>query len=150
MSSLENYKLQTINYKPFQLSPIANLLIQLKNAQARGHTEVVLPFSKMKFDIAQILKEKKFVSEVEKRKRKTKKSEFNTLAIILKYENGVGSITDIKMVSKPSRRMYFGKKELRPVKNGYGISVVSTSKGIMTGDDARKAEVGGEVLFEIW
>ena len=68
----------------------------------------------------------------------------------MKYENGVGSVTDIKMVSKPSRRMYSGKEELRPVKNGYGISVVSTSKGIMTGGDAKKAGVGGEMLFEIW
>ncbi len=132
------------------MSPIANMLIQLKNAQARGHAEVVLPFSKIKFDIAQILKEKKFVSEVEKRKRKTKKSEFDTLAIVLKYENSIGSITGIKMVSKPSRRMYSGKGELRPIKNGYGISVVSTSKGIMTGSDAKKAGVGGEMLFEIW
>jgi small subunit ribosomal protein S8 len=126
------------------------MLSQLKNAQARGHAEVILPFSKIKFDIAEILKEKKFISEVEKRKRKTKKSEFDILAIILKYENGVGPITDMKMVSKPSRRMYSGKDKLQKVKNGYGISIISTSKGIMVGDDAKKAGVGGEVLFEIW
>lgn len=126
------------------------MLAQLKNAQARGYAEMVLPFSQMKFNIAQVLKNKNFVSEVEKRKKKTKKSEFDALAVKLKYENGVGAINDIKLVSKPSRRMYAGKRKLKSVKSGYGVSVVSTSKGIMAGDDARKAGVGGEVLFEIW
>ena len=131
------------------MSPIADMLTQLKNAQMRGYAEVVLPFSQMKFQIAQILKNKNFVGEVEKRKRKTKKSEFDILAIGLKYNNGVGSITDIKMVSKPSRRMYAGKKTLKPVRQSYGISVVSTSKGLMTGDDARKAGLGGEIICEV-
>lgn len=132
------------------MSPIANMLAQLKNAQARGYAEIILPFSKMKFEIARVLKEKNFINEVEKRKRKTKKSEFNVLAIGLKYDDGVGSISDISLISKPSRRMYTGKEELKPVRDGYGVSIISTSKGIMSGDDARKAGVGGEVLFEIW
>lgn len=132
------------------MSPIANMLTQLKNAQARGHAEIILPFSKIKFDIAQILKNKNFVSEVEKRKKKTKKTEFNVLAVSLKYNEGVGVISNIKLISKPSRRMYAGKDDLKPVKSGYGIAVVSTSKGIMSGDDARKAGMGGEVLFEVW
>ena len=126
------------------------MLVQLKNAQARGYAEAVLPFSKIKFEIAQILKNKNFVSEVEKRKKKTKKTEFDTLAIGLKYENGIGVINDIKLVSKPSRRMYAGKGDLKPIKSGYGIAVISTSKGIMAGDDAKKAGIGGEILFEIW
>jgi len=133
-----------------KLSPIANMLVQLKNAQARGHAEVVLPFSKIKFEIAQILKNKNFVSEVEKRKKKTKKNEFDTLAISLKYENSVGAINDIKLISKPSRRIYVGKGDLKPIKSGYGIAVISTSKGIMAGDDAKKAGIGGEIIFEIW
>jgi small subunit ribosomal protein S8 len=125
------------------------MLVQLKNAQSRGYAEMVLPFSKIKFEIAQVLKNKNFVSEVEKRKKKTKKTEFDTLAVGLKYENGVGAISEIKLVSKPSRRMYAGKGELKQIKSGYGISVLSTSKGIMAGDDAKKAGVGGEVIFEI-
>ena len=72
------------------------------------------------------------------------------MAIGLKYENGAGAINDIKMISKPSRRMYVGKGELKPIKSGYGIAVISTSKGIMAGDDAKKAGIGGEILFEIW
>ncbi|MBI2670221.1 MAG: 30S ribosomal protein S8 [Candidatus Yanofskybacteria bacterium] len=126
------------------------MLTQIKNAQARGKSEIVSPFSKIKFEIAGILKTKGFIAGVDKRKIKTKKSEFNMLAIELKYDNGVGAIKGIKLVSKPSRRMYAGKKDLKPVKNGYGISVISTSKGIMAGEDARKAELGGEVLFEVW
>ena len=126
------------------------MLTQIKNAQARGHAETVLPFSKIKFEIAQILKNKNFISEVEKKKKKTKKSEVGLLAIGLKYDNGTGAINGIKLISKPSRKVYAGKEKLKPVKSGYGISVVSTSKGIMAGDDARKAGVGGEVLFEVW
>ncbi|MBI2063850.1 MAG: 30S ribosomal protein S8 [Candidatus Yanofskybacteria bacterium] len=126
------------------------MLTQIKNAQARGKSEIVLPFSIIKFEIAGILKNKGFITEVDKRKRKTKKSEFDMLAIELKYSDGAGAIEGIKLISKPSRRMYAGKKDLKPVKSGYGISVVSTSKGIMAGEDARKAGLGGEVLFEMW
>lgn len=130
--------------------PIADMLVQLKNAQARGLEEVVMPFSKMKFDIARILKEKGFVEEIEKRKKKLKKVEVNFLAIRLKYTDSVGAIQDVKLISKPSRRVYAGKSDLYQIKSGYGISVVSTSKGIMTGEDARKSGIGGEVIFEIW
>lgn len=132
------------------MSPIANMLIQLKNAQARGYTEIVLPFSKIKFEIAQILKNKNFISMVEKKKKKAKTSEQDIIEIGLKYDNGGGAINEIKMISKPSRRIYSGKQGIKQVKNGYGISVISTSKGIMSGEDAKKAGLGGEVLFEIW
>ena len=126
------------------------MLTQIKNAQTRGKSEMVLPFSRIKFEIAGILKNKGFINNVDERKRKTKKSEFDMLAVELKYKDSVGAIEGIKLISKPSRRMYAGKKDLRPVKSGYGISVVSTSKGIMAGEDARKAGLGGEILFEIW
>lgn len=126
------------------------MLTQLKNAQARGQSEVVMPFSKIKFSIALILQEKGFVDVVEKKKKKTKKSEFDTLSIKLKYNDGVGAIDDVKLISKPSRKVYAGKDELKTVKSGYGISVISTSKGVMSGENAKKAGLGGEVLFEIW
>ncbi len=126
------------------------MLVQLKNAQSRGLEEVVLPFSKIKFSIAEILKNKGFISEVEKKKRKMKKAEVDILYIRLKYNNGIGAIDDVKLISKPSRRVYTGRDELRQVKNGYGVSVISTSKGLMTGEDARKAGIGGELIFEIW
>jgi small subunit ribosomal protein S8 len=132
------------------MSPIANMLTQIKNAQSRGQEGVVLPFSKMTLGVAEILKNKGFVGGVEKKTRKMKKSEVSILGVELKYENGVGAIGGIKMISKPSRRVYVGKDDLKPVRNGYGISVVSTSKGLMTGDDAKKAGIGGEIICEVW
>ena len=132
------------------MSPIANMLTQIKNAQSRGKEEIVLPFSKMTLGIAEILKSRGFVGGVEKKTRKTKKSEVNILGVELKYENGIGAISDIKLISKPSRRVYVGKDDLKPVRNGYGISIISTSKGLMAGDDARKAGIGGEIICEVW
>ena len=126
------------------------MLTQIKNAQARGHQGVVLPFSKMLFAIAQILKKTGFVEEVNKIKKKKKGSEFEFISLRLKYENGIGAIRGVKLISKPSRRIYMGKKDLKPVREGYGISVISTPKGLMTGDEAKKAGVGGEILFEVW
>jgi small subunit ribosomal protein S8 len=126
------------------------MLTQIRNAQSRKREELVLPFSKVLFGIAQILKNAGFVSGVEKRKKKEKKREAEILSVRLKYTNGVGAISGVKLVSKPSRRVYVGKKELKPVASGYGISVVSTSKGLMTGDDARKMGIGGEVICEVW
>jgi small subunit ribosomal protein S8 len=132
------------------MSSIADMLTRISNAQARGHQEVVLPFSKMLFGIAQILKKSGFVEEVNKIKKKKKSSEVELVNIRLKYENGVGAIRGIKLISRPSRRIYIGKKDLKPVKEGYGISVISTPRGLMTGDEAKKAGVGGEILFEMW
>lgn len=126
------------------------MLVQIKNAQSRGKDEVVLPFSKIKFAIAQILKQKGFIGEIEKRKKKMKKSELNFIAIKLKYDNGIGAINEVNLISKPSRRVYAGKEDLKAVKNGYGISIVSTPRGLMTGEDARKAGVGGEMICEVW
>ena len=132
------------------MSPIANMLTQIKNAQSRGKEGVVLPFSKMTFGIAEILKNKGFIGGVEKKTRKMNKSEVSILGVELKYENGVGAIGGIKMISKPSRRVYVGKDDLKPIKNGYGISIISTSRGLMTGDEAKKAKIGGEIICEIW
>jgi len=127
------------------MSPIANMLVQLKNAQQAGREDVVVPFSKMKLEIAKVLKDKGFVAEVEKKTQKGKKVEHNILSI--KLNGGIGGIN---LVSKPSRKMYAGKSDLKLVRSGFGIAVVSTSKGIMAGEDAKKAGIGGEVLFEIW
>lgn len=132
------------------MSPIANMLVQIKNAQAVSAERVSIPFSAIKFEISKILKEKKFISDVEKKKRKLHKAEVNFLDIKLKYEDGIGVINGIKLISKPSRRMYAKKGELKLVKSGYGISVISTSKGLMTGEDSKKAGLGGELIFEIW
>jgi small subunit ribosomal protein S8 len=132
------------------MSPIANMLIQIKNAQSAGLESIAVPFSKMKLKIAEILKNRGYLEEVESKKRKALRKEVPFLAIRLKYTDGVGVINGIKFISKPSRRMYAGKDDLRQVRSGFGFSVISTPNGIMTGDEAKKAGVGGEMLFEIW
>ena len=126
------------------------MLTRIKNAQARGHQEVILPFSKMLFGIAQILKKAGFVGEINKIKKKKRGSDLEFISIKLKYEDGIGVIKGVKLISKPSRRIYVGKDDLRPVREGYGISVISTPKGLMTGDEARKAGIGGEMICEVW
>lgn len=133
-----------------RMSPIANMLSQLKNAQTAGADRISVPFSRIKFEIAQILKEKDYIADVEKKKRKLGEIEANYLDIKMKPNDGAGAINGIRLVSKPSRRIYAKKPDLKPVKSGYGIAVISTSKGLMTGENAKKAGLGGEVIFEIW
>lgn len=123
-----------------------NLLIQLKNAQAVKKESVKVSYSKMKEKILDILKDGGYVENAEKKGRGAKK----ILDVKLKYGEGGGAINGIKLVSKPSRRLYFGYKDIRPVKRGYGLLVLSTPKGILTGKEARKLKVGGEALFQIW
>ena len=134
-----------------KVDPIANMLIQIKNAQLVNKGQVLIPSSKMKFKIAQILKESGFIGEIEKKKRKTKKAEFEYLSISLKYNDDKESgINGFKIISKPSRHMYIGAKDIKPVRSGYGIAVISTSKGVMSSKEARKQNLGGEILFEVW
>ena len=132
------------------MSPVANMLIQIKNAQLAKKDHVMVPYSELKSRIANLLKEAGYLDLVEKKKRQVKKAELSYLFIKLNYENGDKVIHDIKLVSKPSRRIYGKSKELTKVLNGYGLSVVSTSQGIMTGEDAGKKGIGGEVICEIW
>jgi len=132
------------------MSPIANMLIELKNAQMVLKDHVMLPYSEFKFALANLLQEKGFVSNVEKKKRKGRKSDLNYIFIKLKYSDNVGMIKDVKLISKPSRRVYKTKQELGKVLNGFGLSLVSTSSGLMTGEDASKKGVGGELICEIY
>lgn len=127
--------------------PIAAMLIMIKNAGKAERPFIVVPHSKLKESIALCLQKEGYVSSV------TKKTSKNhpVLEIGVKYDDkGDSKVHEVKRVSKPSRRMYMGTRDVRPVKNGYGILVLSTPKGIMTGKEARKELVGGEVLFMIW
>ncbi len=108
---------------------------------------VVVPFSKLKYAIAQCLKEHGFITEASK---KTEKNDRAVLEIKLAYTADGAKIHDLKRMSKQSRRMYSGVKELHSIKNGHGISVLSTPKGILSDKQARKEQVGGEVLFTMW
>jgi small subunit ribosomal protein S8 len=127
--------------------PVADLIIQLKNAGAAGRTQVVLPHSKLKAAIAQKLEECGFVKSVAKRGKKARKA----LEIELKpATGGVLSIQGVQRLSKPGRRVYTGSAHIRPVRQHKGVLVLSTPKGILTDAEAKKAHVGGEALFMIW
>ncbi len=124
-----------------------DLLVKIKNAQAVKSETVKSPYSIMDKAILDILEKKNFVGTVEVKGRAPKK----VLDINLKYDTaGKGVISGVKILSKPSRHLYVGYEEIRPVKQGFGLLVVSTSKGIMDGSMARKSKLGGELLFEIW
>ncbi|MBN2197820.1 30S ribosomal protein S8 [Candidatus Wolfebacteria bacterium] len=123
-----------------------DLLIKIKNAQAVNKENVKFPYSKINESILELLKKNNYIKNVEKKGKGVKR----ILDIKLGYENKEGLIKDIKLISKPSRRLYIGYKDIRPVKHGYGLLVLSTPKGIMTNKEARKAKVGGEMLFQIW
>lgn len=124
---------------------IGEMLITIKNAHAANKKTVNVPYSTLKYELAKILEKKGFVEEVQKRGRLKKK-----IVIKLKYEGNKPRIHDIRMISKPGRRIYFKKKDLFPPKSGYGILIVSTSKGLLTSKEAKKMNLGGEAICEIW
>jgi small subunit ribosomal protein S8 len=123
-----------------------NLLTQIKNAQAVKKESVKTFYSKMDEKILEVLKDNHYVEDFEKKGRGAKR----ILDVKLEYDDGGGVINGIKFISKPSRRLYINYKDIKPVKHGYGSLILSTSKGILTGKEAKKMKVGGEALFEIW
>lgn len=127
--------------------PIADMLTRIRNANAMRYKEVEVPSSKVKCEIARILKEEGFINDY-----KIKKNNVQDIIVLsLKYgENKERVITGLKRISKPGLRVYAKAEEIPRVLNGLGIAIVSTSKGIMTGKDAKKASLGGEVLAYIW
>ncbi len=133
------------------MDPIADALIRIKNAQAVRKERVAMPFSKMKFAIMNILKDGGFIAGVERHKKKIGQSEHEYLDIVLRYdEQGRPGMGGVKLISRPSRRLYIRARDLRPVRSGYGIAVVSTSQGMKSSKDAFKQKLGGEILFEVW
>lgn len=123
-----------------------DLLTQIKNAQAVKKESIKVPYTKNDERILEILASRKYIAAYDKKGRAPKR----VLSIDLKYEDGVGAIEGVRFVSRPSIHIYKGCDEIRPVKNGRGCAIVSTPKGIMTGENARKEKVGGEIFFEIW
>lgn len=125
---------------------IADMLTRIRNANAMRYEEVTVPASKLKVEIARILKEEGFIKgyKVEKDGAKT------NIILTLKYVNKERVITGLKRISKPGLRVYAKKDEVPKVLNGLGIAVISTSNGVMTDKEARKQGLGGEVLAYIW
>ncbi|MBO8143220.1 MAG: 30S ribosomal protein S8 [Thermodesulfobacterium sp.] len=127
--------------------PIADMLIRIKNALMARHKSVIVPASKIKLEIARILKEEGYIEDYEYIKEEPQPK----IKINLKYdENKRPVIAGVKRVSKPGRRIYRGYRDLPKVLNGFGIAIISTSQGIMTDHEARKRKIGGEILCEIW
>ena len=127
--------------------PIADMLTRIRNANSAGHKEVVIPASNIKKAIANILLEEGFISKVDY----IEDNKQGLIKVTLKYgENGEKVIAGIKRISKPGLRIYAACEDLPKVLNGLGVAIVSTSKGVITDKEARKNNVGGEVLCYVW
>lgn len=128
--------------------PISDMLTRVRNAaMARAHV-VEMPLSKMKFAIAKILESRGYLVSVEKVTDKATSRE--VLRLTLAYAEGMPIVSDLKRISKPGRRVYIKADDVRAVRSGYGISIISTPNGVMSGDDARKRRLGGEFICEVY
>ena len=127
--------------------PIADMLTRLRNAQQAGHATMVVPRSKLKLELARVLKSEGFIEgyvEVDDGPQ-------GAIKVFLRYDaanNGI--IRGLRRISKPSRRVYVGKNEIPRVRNGLGIAILTTPRGVLTDRDARTAGVGGEVMCHVW
>jgi small subunit ribosomal protein S8 len=126
---------------------IANMLIKVKNAGIAGHKTVLVPYSNLRHAIANCLVKGKFIAKASKTTTEGDKF-FLEMELIVKDK--APRITDVERISKPSKRVYIKAKDIKPVRQGYGMMVLSTPKGVLIADDARKELVGGEALFRIW
>jgi len=141
------------------MDPISDMLTSIRNAVAVGHPTVNVPFSNLKYKIAKILGKEDLIEKVEKKGKGVKKS----LEITLRYlpsqilpgktgegERKVSAISGLKRISKSGQRIYLPYKKIKKIREGFGIAIISTSKGLMTNKEARKQKFGGEVICEIW
>ena len=127
--------------------PIGDMIARLKNAQVRNHKKVVLPSSKFKTKIAEVLKNEGFIINYKVSENEGNKPD---LEINLKYNYGSPVISTIERVSKPGRRIFSSAESLPKINNGLGIAIISTPKGVMTDVDARKQKVGGEIICKVF
>ena len=128
------------------MDSISNMIIMMKNASLAGKETVIFPYSKMKNAIAECLKREGYIKEFGKKVKKG----VPVLEVELSYEDKKPKITEVERISKQSRRVYFGVKDIHAVRNGSGLLVLSTPKGILSGKVARHEQVGGEALFRVW
>ncbi|MFH1789600.1 MAG: 30S ribosomal protein S8 [bacterium] len=126
--------------------PIADMLTRVRNASMINKREVCIPFSKIKKSIADILVGNGYLKNVEKKNDAT----HPYLLVTLKYNNKEPAVSHIKRISKPGRRVYVKNDEIKQVLSGIGISIISTPKGLMTNQEARKMKMGGEIICEIY
>ncbi len=126
--------------------PISDMLTRIRNAIAVGKSEVVLPHSKIKQAVAELLQKSGFISEVKADGEGITKKIF----IKINNESENAKITEIARISRPGRRLYARANDIPVIKQGRGVVILSTSKGIMTGDDAKKAKIGGELICKVY
>lgn len=132
--------------------PIADMLNRIRNAQAVLKPTVEIPYSSLKQEIAAILEKEGLIVKSEKKGKKTKK----ILEVTLKYETqpGISKVTPVisglKRISRPGQRIYTQAKKISKVRDGFGIAIISTPKGLMTNKEARKQKLGGEIICEVW
>ena len=126
--------------------PIGDMLARIKNSQMRNHKKVQLPSSKFKIKIAEVLKSEGFIINYKVTDDKTKPN----LEIDLKYNLGNPVINSIERISKPGRRIFSSAESLPKINNGLGIAIISTPKGVMTDNDARKQKIGGEIICKVF
>ncbi len=126
--------------------PIADMLTRIKNALAAGRAEVEVPYSKVKLAIAKVLLEAGYLADVKVNQTKP----FAKILITLKYINDAPAISRLKRESKPGCRIYVTSKEIPAVLNSYGVNIISTSSGMMTGSQARAKNLGGELVCTLW
>jgi len=127
--------------------PIADMLARIRNAVEAKHSRVDIPVSKLKLEIARILKEEGYINNFVVKGEGVKK----IVRIFLRYDSrGTSSITHLQRVSRPGRRVYVGSHQIPRVLGGYGVNIVSTSRGLMSGKTARRENVGGELLAEVY
>ncbi len=127
--------------------PISDMLVQLKNAAKVQKPSVIIPHSKLKMAVAKILQREGYLAGLDRRGKKAKR----VIICDLSYdESGQSRLHDTKRISKPSRRIYQKVSVIKPVKQGLGLTVISTPKGLLTDAEARREGVGGEVMFMIW
>jgi len=128
------------------MDQIANMINMIKNGSRAEHEFVTVPYSKIKNSVAECLVKEGFLKSATKKMKKG----FPILELGLMYVDGAPKVTGVERVSKSSRRIYKGVKEIKPTRSGFGLMVLTTPKGILTDKEARKAMVGGEVLFKLW
>ena len=126
--------------------PIADMLTRIRNAVRVEHPTVDIPLSKVKRGVADVLKREGYIWDWEE----VEEQPISALRLVLKYPGGESVIQKIQRVSKPGLRVYNRSKDLRPVLNGLGISIISTSSGVLSDREARSQNIGGEVLCQIW
>ncbi len=126
--------------------PIADMLTRIRNAQMANHASVKMPSSKFKIALAKVLKKEGYLNDIIQHKKGVK----IILEVVLKKDENRYAMSGIKKISKPGQRVYIKKGEVSKVLNGCGISIISTSKGVMTNIEARKNGLGGEIICEIW